>query len=105
MLMEIRIYKIRPGMRQKFIEFFENKTIEPQEACGMRILGQFRSLQDDDTFVWLRGFENAQDRDSKKEAFYGGDLWLEQLEEDAFSMIEDYSNVFLVEPTANSKLK
>ena len=105
MLMEIRIYKIRPGMRQKFIAFFEGKTIEPQEDCGMRIMGQFRSLQDDDTFVWLRGFENAEDRDKKKEAFYGGDLWLDRLEEEAFSMIEDYSNVLLVEPTANSKLK
>ncbi len=105
MLMEIRIYKIRPGMRQKFIEFFESKTIHAQEACGMRILGQFRSLQDDNVFVWLRAFDDAADRDVKKEAFYGGPLWLEELEEEAVSMIDDYSNVLLVEPTAASRLR
>ncbi len=62
-------------------------------------------MQDDNTFIWLRGFENAEDRDRKKEAFCGGDLWLERLEEEAFSMVEGFSNVLLVEPTANSELK
>ena len=105
MLLEIRIYKIRPGMRQKFIEFFENRTIAPKEECGMRILGQFWSVQDDNTFVWLRAFENAEDRDIRKERFYGGRVWQGELEAEAFSMIEDYSNVLLVEPTGNSPLR
>ena len=51
MLMEIRIYELKPGTRQRFVDFFEAKTIAAQEACGMRVLGQFRSVQDDDTFV------------------------------------------------------
>ena len=36
------------------------------------------------------------ERDRRKAAFYGSKLWLEELQDEAFSMIEDYTNVLLV---------
>jgi len=105
MILEIRIYRIRAGMRDRFIDFFESKTLAPQRAAGMEVLGQFRSLDDPNLFVWLRRFDDAEARDRQKAAFYEGALWKDELEDEAFSMIEDYSNVLLVEPTAHSAIQ
>ncbi len=46
MVLEIRAYYIRDGRREEFVRLFEEKTIVPQEASGMKILGQFLSLKD-----------------------------------------------------------
>ncbi|MGE5803869.1 MAG: NIPSNAP family protein [Gemmatimonadota bacterium] len=101
-VLEIRIYRIRPGRRDDFAEFFNTRTVAPQEANGMQILGQFKDLEDDNCFVWLRGFPDLETRDVQKAAFYDGDLWLKELEGEAFAMIEDYSNVWLVTPARHS---
>jgi len=33
-----------PGRRDELITLFDRESVETQEACGMRILGQFRDL-------------------------------------------------------------
>jgi hypothetical protein len=40
----------------------------------------------------------VSERDRRKAAFYQSRQWLEELQDQAFSMIEDYSNVLLVAP-------
>jgi hypothetical protein len=103
-ILEIRMYKIKPGMRDGFVEFFEEKTLAPQADAGLRILGQFRSLADDDTFIWLRGFRNQAERMEQLAAFYGGPVWVETLGPEAMSFIES-TEVLLVEPTGKSPLR
>src|SRR3990167_7597236 len=41
----------------------------------MRVLGQFRDLDQPDLFVWLRGFADMDVRRRALEAFYGGPVW------------------------------
>ena len=91
-------------MRDRFVHFFEEKTLAPQAAVGMRILGQFRSLMDDDTFVWIRAFASEEERAQHTSAFYGGELWKETLGPEALSMLES-SEVVLVEPTQRSPMR
>jgi hypothetical protein len=57
------------------IELFERELIEPQEAVGMQVLGQFRDLDRPDRFVWLRGFPSMEARQQALAAFYGGPVW------------------------------
>jgi hypothetical protein len=71
----------------------------------MRILGQFLDLEDEDRFIWLRGFDDLEHRDRSKAAFYDGDLWRHELEHQAFSLIEDYRDVWLVRPLRGSLLQ
>ena len=103
-IIEIRMYKIKPRMRDRFVRFFEEKTLEPQAAVGMRILGQFRSLMDDDTFVWIRAFASEEERAQHTAAFYGGELWKETLGPEALSMLAS-TEVVLVEPTQRSPMR
>jgi len=97
-VMEIRLYRLRPGRRNAFARFFATRTLAPQQAAGMHVLGQFLDLEDEDRFVWLRGFPGLAERDRMKSRFYDGALWADELEHEAFDMIADYSEVWLVAP-------
>ena len=97
-VLEIRQYRIRPGKRLRFAEFFRDRALPPHERLGMPIYGQFDSLDDENLFVFLRGFPSLLERDQIKAEFYQSRLWLEEMQDEAFSMIEDYSNVLLVTP-------
>jgi hypothetical protein len=97
-ILEIRQYRIKPGQRSRFATFFRDGTLEPQAQYGMPVYGQFDDLDDENVFVFLRGFPDMVERDRRKNAFYRSALWLDELQDEAFSMIEDYSNVLLVTP-------
>ena len=51
-----------PGQRDVLIELFDWEFIETQEAVGMKVIGQFRDLDDPDRFVWLRGYQDMPSR-------------------------------------------
>ena len=74
-VVELRQYTLHPGRRDELITLFEREFVEPQEACGMRILGTFRDMADADRFVWLRGFDGMPQRADALGAFYGGPVW------------------------------
>src|SRR6185437_1104425 len=61
-VVELRQYTLVPGRRDELIELFDRELIETQEKCGMRILGQFRDLDEPDHFVWLRSFADLPSR-------------------------------------------
>jgi hypothetical protein len=97
-LLELRFYRVFPGKRAQFAQFFRTKCLGPLTEYGMTVAGQFDSLDDDNVFLWFRGFPDMVARDQRKHAFYTSVLWLKELESEAFSMIEDYRNVVLVAP-------
>ena len=77
-VVELRRYALRPGQRETLVELFDRELVETQEAVGMEILGQFRDLDDPDSFVWLRAFatcprERAGSRPSTA-VLYGGSI-------------------------------
>jgi hypothetical protein len=74
-IFELRQYTLRPGRRDELIELFERELIAPQEEAGMRILGQFRDLDDPDRFVWMRSFPDMEARLDALSRFYGGPIW------------------------------
>src|SRR5207244_10975876 len=71
-VVELRQYTLHPGRRDELIALFEREFVETQEAAGMAVLGTFRDLDDEDRFVWLRGFGDMASRPAALAAFYGG---------------------------------
>ena len=74
-IVELRQYTLHPHQRDTLITLFDREFVETQEAVGMRVLGQFRDLDDANRFVWLRGFADMEARRHGLEAFYGGPVW------------------------------
>jgi len=95
-IIEMRTYKLKPGCRARFLEIFRAKSMPAHAEIGMRILGPFLSLEDEDTFFFMRGFPDLQSREPMKARFYDGPLWKEELENVLMPMIETY-DVVLVE--------
>ncbi|PYL74556.1 MAG: hypothetical protein DMF26_10535, partial [Verrucomicrobia bacterium] len=43
-IVELRQYTLHPGKRDVLIDLFDREFVESQEALGMKIIGQFRDL-------------------------------------------------------------
>lgn len=97
-VLELRQYTLHPGRRDELIALFEREFVETQEAAGMAVLGTFRDLDDEDRFVWLRGFGDMASRPAALAAFYGGPVW-KQHREQANAMMIDTDDVLLLRPT------
>ena len=52
MIIEMRTYKIKPGLRTRFLEIFCSRSVPAHTKIGMRILGPFLSVEDGDTFLF-----------------------------------------------------
>ena len=98
MIVEMRTYKLKPGVRSQFLEIFRTKSIPAHDAIGMEILGPFLSIEDPDTFFFMRGFPHLESRDSMKAQFYEGELWKAELENVLMPMIEKYDVVLVDDP-------
>jgi hypothetical protein len=96
-VVELRQYTLHPGQRETLINLFERAFIEPQEAAGIRVLGQFRDLENPDRFVWLRGFPDLHSRPAALGTFYGGPVWAQHREAANATMI-DSDDVLLLRP-------
>lgn len=96
-IVELRQYTLNPGQRDAMIDLFDREFVETQEAHGMRVLGQFRDLDQPDLFVWLRGFADMDSRRRALEAFYGGPVWAAHRAAANATMI-DSDNVLLLRP-------
>lgn len=96
MIVEMRTYKTKPGTRARFLEIFRTKSMPAHAEIGMKILGPFLSLDDEDTFFFMRGFPDLKSREPMKARFYEGELWKSELENLLMPMLEKY-DVVLVE--------
>jgi hypothetical protein len=96
-VLELRQYTLRPGQRDVLVSLFERTFIEPQEAEGMHLVGQFHDEDRPDRFVWLRGFRDMDSRRDTLKAFYGGPVWKAHREAANATML-DSDNVLLLKP-------
>jgi hypothetical protein len=98
-IVEFRQYTLHPGARDTLIELFDREFIESQEELGMKVIGQFRPLDDTDRFIWLRGYPDMQTRARALAAFYDGPVWAQHRDVANATMI-DSDNVLLLRPQA-----
>jgi hypothetical protein len=104
-VIEVRIYTIHQGKREEFVKLYDEVLLPAQRQFGLEVLGQFSSLDDDQTFVWLRRFDSQQGRQRKWDEFYGSDRWRNQLRPRVNPLMQDTSNVLTVQPTPGSAIQ
>jgi hypothetical protein len=80
-------------MRSRFLEVFRARSIPAHAEIGIKILGPFLSIEDADTFFFMRGFPDLASREPMKEKFYEGELWKRELESVLLPMLEKYEVV------------
>jgi hypothetical protein len=95
MIIEMRTYKTKPGLREEFLAIFKAKSLPAHRTIGMKIMGPFLSLEDADTFFFMRGFPDLESRGPMKDQFYEGELWKRELEQRLLPMLERYDVVLI----------
>jgi NIPSNAP protein len=98
MVVEMRTYKLKPGMRERFLEVFRTQSVPEHRRLGMKILGPFLSIEEPDTFFFMRGFPDLPSRAPLKASFYEGELWKRELESVLMPMIDKYDVVLVDDP-------
>lgn len=100
MIIEMRTYRTKPGQRAAFLEIFRARSIPAHRALGMAISEPFLSVEDPDTFFFMRGFPDLASREPLKAKFYESALWKDELESRLMPMLDDYKVVVVEEPEA-----
>ena len=93
MIVEMRTYRLKPGVRAEFLQIFETRSLPAHREIGMKILGPFPSIEDPDVFFFMRAFPDPASREPMKARFYEGTLWKQELEAKLMPMIEKYDVV------------
>jgi heme-degrading monooxygenase HmoA len=98
MIIEMRTYKTKPGRRSEFLEIFRSRSMPAHAEIGMKIVGPFLSVDDPDTFFFMRGFLGIASREPMKAKLYEGELWKTELENILMPMLEKYEVVVVDDP-------
>jgi len=93
MIIKMRSYKTKPGRRADFLEVFRSQSIPAHAEIGMKISGPFLSVDDPDSFFFMRGFPDFASHEPLKARFYEGELWKCGLENILMPMLEKYEAV------------
>lgn len=75
MFFELREYRTKPGQRENWVRFMEERSIPFQSGKGMTIVGSFVGQEEDDLYIWIRRFESEAERERLYEAVYESDTW------------------------------
>jgi hypothetical protein len=100
-IIEVRVYKVAEGKMDEWERFFHDRLVEPQEKAGIKVLTAYRTLGDENLFVWSRQFSSKANMAKEQAAFYQGDMWKKilqpELKEKGF--IEKVEIVYTVRPS------
>jgi quinol monooxygenase YgiN len=78
-LFELRFYTTRPGKRNDFADLMDRVIIPFNTARGVHVIGSFVDAEDEDTYVWIRRFEDEAHRISAYEAIYQDPEWTAEI--------------------------
>jgi len=103
MLFELRQYRVYPGQRARWVKFMEEVIIPFQVSKGMVVVGSFVADEDPDAYVWIRRFENEQEREQLYKAVYESDHWKNEIAPRVSEMLDRPQMVITrLQPTPRS---
>jgi hypothetical protein len=75
-LFELRFYTARPGRRDELAAFLDRVVLPFNTARGVQVIGSFLDAEHEDTYIWIRRFEDEADRLRAYEAIYQDPAWI-----------------------------
>lgn len=106
MLFELRQYRTRPGRRKDWVRFMEETIIPFQVSKGMVIVGSFVGEEEDDLYVWIRRFEDEQERERLYREVYETDYWKNEVTPQVSEMLDrEQIRVARLLPTPKSVIR
>lgn len=78
-LFEVRFYTARPGRRDELVRYLDDVVIPFNVERGVAVVGSFVDQEHDDVYVWIRRFDDEEDRTRRYAAVYEDPRWTEEI--------------------------
>ena len=87
MIFELRQYWTKPGQRERWVKWMEEKIIPYQVSLGVVVVGSFIAEEEPDLYIWIRRFENDEQRQRLYAEMYESPTWLNEIKPVSDGMI------------------
>lgn len=94
-LVELRLFKLRPGTRDEFHRISRDGTIPLMRECGITVLAHGPSLNEEDAYYLVRLFPSEQARTELSQSLYARPEWDANYDAPVMDMIDDYHTVVM----------
>ena len=106
MLFELRQYRIKNGKRDQWVKLMEEQIIPFQTSRGVVVVGSFIAREEKDLYVWIRRFENEEERQRLYKEIYESDFWINEIRPQSEGLLDRESIInTLLEATPKSVLR
>ncbi len=106
MIFELREYRIKTGMRSSWVKLMDEMIIPFQQKMGMTIIGSFIAIEENDLYIWIRGFNSEEERKELYDKVYGSEYWKKDVRNAMGDMlIKSEVKVTMMDSTPGSVLK
>ena len=106
MLFELRQYRMKPGKRDEWVKLMDEVIIPYQMSKGMVIVASFAGEAEEDLYVWIRRFDNEEERVQQYKAVYENDYWQNEISPQVGEMIDRTKTVVTrINPTPKSVIR
>jgi NIPSNAP len=89
-VLEIRMFKVRPGTREEFHRISRDGTVPLMRRCGIDVVAHGPMVNDENGYLLLRAFASERERRAQSQAVYATAEWEQCYETPVMGMIEDY---------------
>lgn len=105
-LFEIRIYPVKDGCMDEWVEFMRSKIVPFIESKGMKVDAMFRGVEDPTVYVWIRRFDDEEHRQALYKAVYETDEWQTNVKPTVRRLVDvENATVYVVSATDGSPLR
>ena len=105
MVVDCRIYTIRVGMVQTFLDMFQNEGLEPQQRILGNFMGLYRTeIGDVNQIMMMFGYADAGERERRRAALYKDPAFAAYLKK-ARELIERQDVRLLVAASCNPRIE
>lgn len=94
-LLEIRLFKVRPGTRDEFHRISRDGTIPLMRRLGITVVAHGPSLNNENGYFLMRAFPSESERVELAQSLYRTAEWEEKYDTQVSGMIEDYDTTVL----------
>ena len=88
MFFELRQYRIKGGQRERWVKLMEEEIIPFQISKGMVVIGSFVGQEEEDLYVWIRRFEDEEERERLYDDVYESDYWKNEIRPQVDEMLD-----------------
>lgn len=95
MITEVRIYKLKENVSEKFNKIFIEQSLKMMERWKINVVDYGFSLIDKESFYLIRNYESIEQRKVSQDAFYGSEEWISGPEKELMSCIDTYNTTVI----------